>query len=27
LYSTGSDNSELDNLIEEFQKAEKILWL
>jgi hypothetical protein len=27
LYSTGSENSELDNLIEEFQKEEKILWL
>ncbi len=25
LYSTGSENSELDNLIEEFQKEEKIL--
>jgi hypothetical protein len=27
LYSTGSENSELDNLIDEFQKEEKILWL
>lgn len=27
LYRTGSENSELDNLIEEFQKEEKILWL